>query len=212
MPPGIQPKLLRALQDRIVRPVGGSTERPFDARIIACTHRDLESLVEERTFREDLYYRLNVINVPVPPLRARGGDILLLAQHFITTFAAQAEKTVTGLAPPTAERLMTYDWPGNVRELRNCMERAVALNQTGVVELADLPPRIRDHRSTHVLVTSDDPSELVPLDEVERRYVLRVLEAVHGNKTLAAKILRLSRKTLYRRLRAYGVAVEGAEE
>jgi two-component system, NtrC family, response regulator AtoC len=211
MPLGIQPKLLRALQERKIRPVGSTNELPIDVRVIVCTHRDLETLVEEQAFREDLYYRINVISISVPPLCARGGDVLLLAQHFIDRFAAQAGKPVTGLSPGAAERLMAYNWPGNVRELSNCMERGVALSRAGVVDVADLPERIRDHKSSHVLVASDDPSELVPLDEVEKRYVLRVLSAVRGNKTAAAQILGLSRKTLYRRLHAYGLALDGPE-
>jgi two-component system response regulator HydG len=107
---------------------------------------------------------------------------------------------------------MAYDWPGNVRELQNCIERAVALARTTTVELADFPERIRDHESRHVLVASDDPSELVPLDEVEKRYILRALQATAGNKTLAAQRLGLSRKTLYRRLEAYGVATSDEGE
>jgi DNA-binding NtrC family response regulator len=209
MPLGIQPKLLRALQERRVRPVGGSAEVEFDARIIACTHRDLESLVDEDRFRQDLFYRINVIHVPVPPLRGRGGDLLLLAQHQLEILAARAEKPVSGFSPAAAERLMTYHWPGNVRELQNCIERAVALSRTSVVDVADLPQRIREHQTRHVIVTSDDPTEIVPLDEVEKRYVLRVLDAVAGNKSLAAQKLGLSRKTLYRRLRAYGAMTEG---
>jgi DNA-binding NtrC family response regulator len=205
MPLGIQSKLLRALQDRKVRPVGGAHEVSFDARIIACSHRDLETLVEDGAFRRDLFYRINVINVTLPPLRERGGDVLLLAQHFITQFAAQAGKPVTGLSPAAAERLMAYDWPGNVRELQNCIERAVALTRAPTIDAADLPTRIREHRSQHVIVASDDPSDVVPLDQVEKRYVLRVLKTVGGNKTLAAQKLGLSRKTLYRRLEAYGV-------
>lgn len=208
MPLGIQPKLLRALQERKIRPVGSSSEEEIDVRVIACTHRDLETLVEEHAFREDLYYRINVITLKVPPLCARGGDVLLLAQHFAERFAAQAGKPVTGLAPAVAERLMSYNWPGNVRELQNCMERAIALSRGALVQVADLPQRVREHQSTHVLVASDDPSELVALDEVEKRYILRVLSAVHGNKTTAAQILGLSRKTLYRRLHAYGVPLE----
>ncbi|MCA9600205.1 MAG: sigma-54-dependent Fis family transcriptional regulator [Myxococcales bacterium] len=204
LPLGLQPKLLRALQERVVRPVGGSEERPFDARIVAATNRDLETAIEEKTFREDLFYRINVINVPLPPLRARGGDVLLLAQHFLAHFASVASKNVHGLSPAAAKRLMAYPFPGNVRELQNCIERAVALTRDEEIQVEDLPQRILEHESRNVLVASDDPSDLVPLEEVERRYILRVLSAVEGNKSLAAKILGVGRKTLYRRLDAWG--------
>jgi DNA-binding NtrC family response regulator len=200
MPLALQPKLLRVLQERTVRAVGGQDEIPLDVRVIAATNRDLESAVEEGRFREDLFYRINVVHVPLPPLRARGGDVLPLAQHFLETLAARADKRVTGIAPPAAEKLVAYAWPGNVRELQNCMERAVALTRFEQIVVEDLPEKIRDYRRSHVLVASDDPSELVPLEEVERRYIARVMEAVAGNKTAAARILGIDRKRLYRML------------
>jgi two-component system response regulator HydG len=206
LPMALQPKLLRALQERAARPVGGDVEVPFDVRLVATTNRDLESAVEEERFREDLYFRINVIHIPLPPLRARGHDILLLAQHFLVHTAARANKQVTGISSGAAERLMAYDWPGNVRELQNCIERAVALTRFEHITVDDLPEKIRAYRRSHVLVASDDPSELVPLEEVERRYILRVMEACRGNKTLAAQVLGLGRKTLYRKLEAYARA------
>jgi DNA-binding NtrC family response regulator len=204
MPLGLQPKLLRALQERTVRPVGGDHETPIDVRVVAASNRDLETAIEERKFREDLYYRINVIHVELPPLRARGADVLLLAQHYLEHFAAQSQKEVRSLDPEAAERLSAYAWPGNVRELANCLERAVALTRGESVGIADLPEKIRNYRTSHVLVAATDPSELVPLEEVEKRYILRVLEAVGGNKTLAAQVLGLDRKTLYRKLDRYG--------
>jgi two-component system response regulator AtoC len=204
MPLALQPKLLRALQERKVRPVGADAEVPFDARIVAATNRDLETAVEERRFREDLFYRINVITVPLPPLRARGTDVLLLSQQFINHYAGQFGKSVTGLTPGAAEKLSGYSWPGNVRELQNCMERAVALTRFTEIVVEDLPEKIRSYRRTHVVVASDDPSELVPLEEIERRYILRALEALGGNRTLTAQVLGLDRKTLYRKLRGYG--------
>jgi len=206
MPIALQPKLLRSLQERTLRPVGGDEEMPFDVRIIATTNRDLHALVEEGRFREDLYFRINVIHVELPPLRARGGDVLLLAQHFIDVHATRAGKHVTGLSPPAAEKLLAYSWPGNVRELQNCIERAIALTQHERIGVEDLPETVRAYKRSHVLIATDDPSELVPLAEVERRYVLRVLEAVGGNKTSAAHILGVTRKTLYRKLEEYGAA------
>ena len=200
MPMGLQAKLLRALQERTVRPVGGDHEVSFDVRLVSATNRDLEGMVEESRFREDLYYRLNVVQMELPPLRARGGDILLLAQHFIEHFAARANKRVTGINEAVAERLMSYSWPGNVRELRNCIERAVAVTVTERLTVEDVPEKIRAYRASHVVVASGDRSELTTLEEVERRYILRVMEEVKGNKSLAAQILGLDRKTLYRKL------------
>src|SRR5262249_31379500 len=127
LPLALQPKLLRALQERMVRPVGGGAEVAVDARLIATTNRDLEAAIREGEVREDLYFRINVIRVELPPLRARGSDVLLLAQHFLAHHAERAAKRVTGLSAAAAERLLAYAWPGNVRELQNCIERAVAL-------------------------------------------------------------------------------------
>jgi two-component system response regulator HydG len=200
MPLGLQPKLLRVLQERAVRPVGGRDEIAIDVRVLAATNRDLESAIEEGRFREDLYYRVNVVHVPLPPLRARVGDILPLAQHFLSHFAARADKKVTGISPPAAEKLIEYAWPGNVRELQNCMDRAVALTRFEYIVVDDLPDKVRLYRRSHVLVASDDPSELGSLEEVERRYIARVMEAVSGNKTAASRILRIDRKRLYRML------------
>ncbi|MCX4246664.1 sigma-54 dependent transcriptional regulator [Paraliomyxa miuraensis] len=199
----MQPKLLRALEERRVRPVGSNAEVPIDVRIVAATNRDLEAAVEEQRFREDLYFRINVIHVALPPLRSRGTDVLALAQHFLNRFALQAGKDVQGISPAAAQRLCDYEWPGNVRELRNCMERAVALTRYTDLAVEDLPERVVKYRRSHVVVASDDPSELVPMEEVERRYILRVVEAVGGNKTVAAKILGFDRKTLYRKLERY---------
>jgi two-component system response regulator HydG len=203
MPMALQPKLLRALQERTVRPVGGDTEVSFDVRIVATTNRDLRALIDEGRFREDLYFRINVIHVVLPPLRARGGDVLLLAQHFVDLHAARAGKAVSGISPAAAERLLAYPWPGNVRELQNCIERAIALTRRSEIQVEDLPETVRSFKRSHVLVAASDPSELVPLAEVERRYVLRVVEAAGGNKSLAAQILGITRKTLYRKLEDY---------
>ncbi|MEM9454450.1 MAG: sigma-54 dependent transcriptional regulator [Myxococcota bacterium] len=199
----VQPKLLRSLEERRVRPVGSNNEMDIDVRIVAATNRDLEAAVEEQRFREDLYFRINVIHVDLPPLRSRGTDILALAQHFLGRYALQAGKEVKGISPSAAQRLCDYDWPGNVRELRNCMERAVALTRYTDIAVEDLPERVAKYRRSHVVVASDDPSELVPMEEVERRYILRVVETVGGNKTMASKILGLDRKTLYRKLERY---------
>jgi two-component system response regulator HydG len=200
MPAGMQAKLLRALQERTVRPVGGDQEQPFDARIIAATNRDLETEVEEKRFREDLFYRINVVRIHVPPLRARGSDILLLCQHFLQRYQTGPTPRVVGIKSAAADKLLNYPWPGNVRELQNCIERAVALAQFDQVGVDDLPERVREFKSSRIAIESSDPTELLPMEEVERRYILRVLEAVGGNKTLAAQVLGFDRRTLYRKL------------
>jgi two-component system response regulator HydG len=203
MPLGMQPKILRVLQERAVRPVGSNTEIPYDVRLITATNRDLETEVAERRFREDLYYRINVVRIDVPPLRARGNDLLLLAQHFIERAASRSGKNVLGLVAPAAEKLLSYDWPGNVRELENCIERAVALTRYDQITVEDLPEKIRDYQSSHVVIAGDDPNELLPMQEVERRYIQRVLKSVGNNKTQAAKVLGFDRRTLYRKLDRY---------
>ncbi len=200
MPIGLQPKLLRALQERNVRPLGATAEVPIDVRFIAATNLDIESAVEEKRFREDLFFRLNVIRLQLPSLRERPADILPLAQHFMQRFAEAAGKQVTAISPAVAERLLSYSWPGNVRELQNCMERGVALTRFSELGIDDLSERVRFHKSTDVVVAGSDPSELLRMEEVERRYILHVLEAVAGNKTAAARILGIERKTLYRKL------------
>jgi DNA-binding NtrC family response regulator len=209
IPLAMQPKLLRALEERRVRPVGSNREVDIDVRIVAATNRDLEEAVDENRFREDLFFRINVIHVQLPPLRARGTDVLSLAQHFLQRFALQANKDVKGIASAAAQRLCDYDWPGNVRELRNCMERAVALTRFTEIAVEDLPERVVKYRRSHVVVAAEDPSELVPLEDVERRYILRVVDALAGNKTMAAKALGLDRKTLYRKLERYKQLEDG---
>jgi DNA-binding NtrC family response regulator len=205
VPLDVQVKLLRALEERRVRPVGGDAEIGFDARIIAATNRDLEQAVQDGIFREDLFYRLNVVHVAMPALRSRGSDVLLLGQHFVTHFAAQANLGVIGISKTAAEKLLAYPWPGNIRELRNAIERAVALTRFDHISAEDLPARIKDFEARHVLVAGDDLEELVSLEEVEKRYILKVLQAAGGNKSLAAKQLGVGRRTLYRKLGEYGV-------
>ena len=204
LPLPTQAKVLRALEGRSVRPMGGRSNVPFQARIIAGTSKNLESLVEEKQFRADLYYRINVIRMELPPLRTRGSDVLKLAQHFLLLSAERVGKPVTGISAPAAERLIGYAWPGNVRELQNAIERAVTLTRFEEIVVDDLPEGIRNYRS-NVIVVAPSPDELVTLDEIERRYVARVLESVGGNKSTAARILGLDRTTLYRMLARYGL-------
>jgi two-component system response regulator HydG len=200
----LQPKLLRAIQERKVKPVGGEAEIPVDVRLVTATNRDLEEMVEDKRFREDLYYRINVIQIPLPPLRARGGDVLSLAQHMVKHYAVVHDKNVVGLSSAAAERMMTYEWPGNVRELMNCVERAVALARFEEIQAEDLPEKVRSSRHKPHL-SGTELLELLTLEEIERRHVLRVLEACDGNRTDAAKMLGLDRKTLYRKLLRWGV-------
>jgi two-component system response regulator HydG len=204
LPLAIQPKLLRVLQERRVRPIGDDTEVAVDVRLIAATNRDLEAMVAEREFRDDLFYRINVVQLPLPPLRVRAGDVLLLAQHFVDHFARMFGRDVRGITPEAAERLLHHDWPGNVRELRNAIERAVAMTQAFHLTVEDLPERVRGYRPAPPRENVDLEVDLT-LEEVERRHILRVLDAHHGNKLAASQALDIDRKTLYRRLSRYGV-------
>ena len=204
LPMAMQPKLLRALEECKVRPVGGDEEIPFDVRLLTASNRDLESAIDDGRFREDLFFRVNVIQIELPPLRARGTDILLLAQHFLDLFARRSGKQLGGISEAAAEKLVSYGWPGNVRELRNVMERAVALTRYERLAVEDLPEKFRDYRSSQLFIGGADPSELVPLEDVERQYILHVLKSVDGNRTLAARTLGMDRKTLYRKLQQFG--------
>ena len=201
MPMSMQVKLLRALEERKVRPVGSDKETSFDVRVLTATNRDLESAVVEGRFREDLYYRINVIGIELPPLRSRGTDILRLAEHFLKQFAAAEQKPIVGLADGVAEKLLSYSWPGNVRELRNVIERAVALTRYDRITVEDLPEKIRDFRGGELFIGGLDPAELVSMEEIQRRYIAHVLEACGGNQTQAARILGMDRKTIYRKLK-----------
>ncbi len=203
LPLEMQPKLLRVLQTQRVRPVGGNAEVEVNVRIIAATNRDLEHEISKGAFREDLYYRVNVVPIHVPPLRARGNDVLLLAQHFIDRIG----KRVIGLSSEVARKLLEYDWPGNVRELENCIERAVILTRFDKLTLEDVPEKIGSYRATQLVFGGgDDPATFPTLDELERRYIQRVLAAVGGNKALAARMLGLDRRTLYRKLDRYNAS------
>ena len=201
MPMAMQVKLLRALEDSRLRPVGSDKEIEFDVRVLAATHRDLEAAVEEGRFREDLFYRINVIQIHLPPLRSRGTDILRLANHFVSQVAEKSNRPVSGVSETAAEKLLAYSWPGNVRELRNVMERAVTLTRHDTITLDDLPEKVLQHRGEALLIDSSDPEQLLSLEEVERRYIDHVLKATSGNRTQAAKVLGLDRKTLYRKLK-----------
>jgi len=183
-----------------VRAVGGTTEVPFNARLVAATNKDLETEVQEKRFREDLYYRIDVVRIDVPPLRERPADVLPLAQAFIARASAGGPRKVKGLSHKAAERVLAYDWPGNVRELENAMQSAVALARFDELAVDDLPTHVRTHRSQRVMLAADTAAELITLKALEARYLQRVLSLVDGNKTRAAEILGVDRRTLYRML------------
>jgi DNA-binding NtrC family response regulator len=203
MPLEMQPKLLRVLQERQVRPVGGNTSVPVTARIIAATNRDLESEVEQKRFREDLFYRLNVVQIEIPPLRTRGNDILLLAEHFVRKFSERSGKPVHGISVEAQTKLLAFDWPGNVRQLENTIERAVALTRGEQILLEDLPERITRFDGTTGVLSDVDLEHVRTLDQVERRHIEQAVKHAHGNKTRAAKALGIDRRTLYRKLERY---------
>ena len=199
--PGMQVKLLRALQEREIRRVGENKSRPVDVRVLAATNRDLADGVAGGAFRQDLYYRLKVVELRVPPLRQRTDDILPLARVLLADAALRMKRTISGLAPAAADQLMRYAWPGNVRELENTMERAVALARGKRVELEDLPEEIR-----HVFPTPVASAGSVrALKEIEKEYILAALEANGGNQTRTAEQLHIGSATLYRKLKSYGL-------
>jgi two-component system response regulator HydG len=203
MPLDMQPKLLRVLQERQVRPVGGNVSVPVTARVIAATNRDLEGEVEAKRFREDLFYRLNVVQIHIPPLRARGNDILLLAEHFVHKFASRSGKSITSISSDAQRTLLAYDWPGNVRQLENSIERAVALTRGEQIQVDDLPERVVRFNGSARAADDVDLEHVLTLDQVERRQIERAIRQHHGNKTRAAKALGIDRRTLYRKLERY---------
>ncbi len=194
----MQVKLLRVLQDKEVRMVGDSRARKVDVRIIAATNKDLQSLIQSRVFREELYYRINVVTIEVPPLRARGGDIPLLVRHFAEKFAAELGKTVPRFSERAMEAMQNYAWPGNARELENVIQRIVVMSDEQIIEVPDLPSfaRFSALRTTGVNRT---------LAEVEADHIRNVLANAGGNKTRAAEILGIDRKTLRKKIAQYGL-------
>jgi DNA-binding NtrC family response regulator len=194
----VQAKLLRAIETQEVKRVGGNVPTKVDVRILAATNKPLEELVKEGEFREDLFFRLNVVTIEVPPLRERKEDIPLLAEHFLAREAHANDKRVLGITPETLELLLDYPWPGNVRELAHVIERAVALSGKPLLLPEDLPPNVRP----------DPNKRLRTLDEVERDYILEVLRETRGNKQTAAQILHIDRKTLQRKAQRYKIEID----
>ena len=205
MPLTMQVKLLRVLQERELTRVGGEKVIAVDVRVIAATNKDLVDLKNRGLFREDLYYRLNVVNLEIPPLTKRRDDIPLLAQHFLEIFVDKNKKKIKGFTPKAMDQLIRYDWPGNVRELMNAIERAVVLARTDYLDDHDfsiLQPLLQQS----AMAPSDfDNIDNIPLEEVEKAAILRMLESVAGNKSEAARRLGITRKTLHKKLKQYGV-------
>ncbi len=202
LPPQLQAKLLRVLQERELRPLGAARAEKVDVRVLSATNRDLSQRMREGAFREDLFYRLNVIEVMLPPLRDRAEDVLPLSDHFLVEAAARTGKRIGAFTQAALKILLAYPWPGNVRELENVVERAVALAESDQIGPDDLPSQVRERRSADVLAGA--LARGLTLAELEREYINRVLQAESGNKTRAAERLGLDRKTLYRKLAEYG--------
>jgi DNA-binding NtrC family response regulator len=206
MKPSLQPKLLQILETQTLRRVGDFRDIKVDVRVVAATNRDLHAMVQERTFREDLYYRLKVMLIELPPLREHSDDIIPLAEHFIHGFNREFRKNISSISPAARQMLMRYPWPGNVRELKNAIERAVILADGEVIEPQHLPLELDNHQTTkdelpHFMDFADKS-----LEELESSYIKCVLEKTQGNKSVAAEILGISRSTLWQKLKRYGVA------
>lgn len=205
----LQGKLLRVIQDKEIRAVGGSSMKPVDVRIVCATHRNLKTMVKDGTFREDLFYRLNVIPVYVPALRDRTQDIPLLVDHFVKKFALQNGSNVKGVTQDGMAKLLTHPWPGNVRELENLIERAVVLSPAEYLTEKDvMTSALESARETFQELYTDNPT----LEKLEERYIKLILAQSGGKKDAAAKILGVNRRTLYRKEREYGLVSEDSKE
>ena len=203
MSPGLQVRMLRVIEEQEVRRVGSNQPIRIDVRLIAASNRVLSRLVEAGKFRQDLYYRLRVVEITLPPLRDRLDDIPLLVDHFLKRLGEERGQTYS-VSPPALSALLSYDWRGNVRELENTLEAAVALNRTGLITPGDLPPKVRIEPTRDVRIENLH-ADLPSLDELEKRYVAHVLRMTRGNKLHASDILGIDRKTLYRMLSRFGL-------
>ncbi|MBI4581369.1 MAG: sigma-54-dependent Fis family transcriptional regulator [Planctomycetes bacterium] len=200
--PPMQAKLLRCLQDRAVIPVGGVDPIPVDVRVITATHRNLEEMVRRGEFREDLYFRIKVVRLDVPPLRERMSDVPELARYFLARLSALYHEPIKTLDDSALAALMSYDWPGNVRELANAIEYAHVLSPGHTLTAADLPEEIRAAGAKRQF---PGPDQIIPLDAAERALILRALTATHGNQARAAQLLQIERRRLYRKVHQYGL-------
>ena len=200
MPQPLQSKLLRAIEEKKIRPLGVTEEIGVDVRIVAATNSDLEKAIEEGRFRADLYYRLATVTLSVPPLRERPNDIPLLIKHFLVRASAEAGRPVPEIEPQAMTRLLRYPWPGNARELHNAIQRGVILARNDMLTIKELPPKVAGHDFSPVKMLAEAVDKRMTLDQLERDYIRVVLDTVNGNKTEAAAILQIDRKTLYRKL------------
>lgn len=205
LPIELQAKLLRALQEREIRPLGSNEAVPLSARVVAATNRDLQAAVDKGTFRQDLFFRLNVVSIVAPALRERKVDIPALAQHFIERHGGAAEG-IAGFAPEAMDRMMSYAWPGNVRELENCVQRAIALGSGPMLQLKDLPPVMLG-----TIKSQAQPGEPHTLEDLERRAIVNALETAGGDRIRAAKLLGIGKTTIYRKLKEYGLDETAAD-
>jgi DNA-binding NtrC family response regulator len=205
--PQLQVKLLRVLQERQFEPVGSNTTQTSDVRVILATNHDLRGEVAAGRFREDLYYRINVVNIALPPLRERIGDIHLLAEHFLAKYLEGSSRRIEGFEPETIELMQRYNWPGNVRELENCVERAVVLCRKSVISPDDLPPGLLQALAapTGALAAPRGATLAAALEGPERQIILAGLEAHEGNRQETADDLGINRTTLYKKMKKYGL-------
>jgi len=204
LPIDLQSKLLRAIQEKEIRPVGGTRATPVNVRILAATNRDLESAVQQGTFRRDLFFRLNVLTLRIPPLRERKQDIPLLAGHVLERVARTTGVHRT-ISDEALRRMLDYEWPGNVRELENCLERACALSSSATLQMGDLPTALRNlGNETYPTLDIAQSRGILPLAEMEKRAITKAIEQLHGDKLEAARRLGIGKTTLYRKLKEYG--------
>ena len=208
MSPAMQVKLLRVLQERKVRPVGAHEETEIDTRVIAATNRDLSAMVKDGTFREDLFYRVSVIPMELPPLHERGADIAELTEHFIKKYCAQTGRSIS-ISPQALRLLEAYSWPGNVRELEHTIERAVALEKTDTIQSERLPDQVTKYSQTRISSELELPSDGIDLtahlDQLEKTYILEALRRTDGNQTNAANLLKMSVRSLRHLLDKHGI-------
>jgi two-component system response regulator HydG len=203
LPVDLQAKMLRALQEREIKPIGSNERTRLDARVIAATNQDLQTAVRRGDFRKELYFRLDVVSIKIPPLRERKSDIPALVHYFLERYGG-GESRVAGISYEAMTRLMSYDWPGNVREVENCVQRALALGSGSVIQMKDLPSNL-----LHQVKDGTQDQETATLKELERRAILQALEATHGDRLRAAQQLGIGKTTIYRKIKEYGIEESG---
>jgi two-component system response regulator AtoC len=203
LPIDLQAKMLRALQEREIKPIGSNERTRLDARIIAATNQELQAAVRRGDFRKELYFRLDVVSIKIPPLRERKSDLPALVHYFLDQYGG-GESRVAGVSYEAMTRLMSYEWPGNVRELQNCIQRALALGSGSVIQMKDLPSNL-----LHQVKDGAQDQETTTLKELERRAILQALEATHGDRQRAAKLLGIGKTTIYRKIKEYGIEESG---